>query len=124
MPSELDDIERKIRQLEIEKQAVKKEKDEYSKERLVKIDKELSDLKEKGSSMKAHWQLEKDAIQKIRKIKEDIEKTRIESEKAEVEGNLERASELRYGVLMGLAKQLDEKIRNLSNSRKTRRCSK
>ena len=69
MPSELDDIERKIRQLEIEKQAVKKEKDEYSKERLEKIDKELSDLKEKGSQMKAHWQLEKDAIQKIRKIK-------------------------------------------------------
>ena len=67
MPSELDDIERKIRQLEIEKQAVKKEKDEYSKERLEKIDKELSDLKEKGSQMKAHWQLEKDAIQKIQK---------------------------------------------------------
>jgi len=70
MPSELDDIERKIRQLEIEKQAVKKEKDEYSKERLEKIDRELSDLKEKGSQMKAHWQLEKEAIGKIRKTKE------------------------------------------------------
>jgi len=124
MPSELDDIERKIRQLEIEKQAVKKEKDEYSKERLVKIDKELSDLKEKGSSMKAHWQLEKDAIQKIRKIKEDIEKTRIESEKAEVEGNLERASELRYGVLMGLAKQLDEKNKKLVKLQKDQKMLK
>ncbi|CAG1009203.1 MAG: ATP-dependent chaperone ClpB [Candidatus Methanoperedens sp.] len=124
MPSELDDIERKIRQLEIEKQAVKKEKDEYSKERLVKIDKELSDLKEKGSSMKAHWQLEKDAIQKIRKIKEDIEKTRIESEKAEVEGNLERASELRYGVLMGLTKQLDEKNKKLVKLQKDQKMLK
>ncbi|MDL5503916.1 MAG: type VI secretion system ATPase TssH, partial [Candidatus Methanoperedens sp.] len=72
MPSELDDIERKIRQLEIEKQAVRKEKDEYSKDRLVIIDRELSDLREKSSQMKAHWQLEKNAIQKIRKIKEDI----------------------------------------------------
>ena len=124
MPSELDDIERKIRQLEIEKQAVKKEKDEYSKERLVKIDKELSDLKEKGNSMKAHWQLEKDAIQKIRKIKEDIEKTRIESEKAEVEGNLERASELRYGVLMGLTKQLDEKNKKLVKLQKDQKMLK
>ena len=124
MPSELDDIERKIRQLEIEKQAVKKEKDEYSKERLVKIDKELSDLKEKGSSMKAHWQLEKDAIQKIRKIKEDIEKTRIESEKAEVEGNLERASELRYGVLMGLTKELDKKNKKLVKLQKDQKMLK
>jgi len=107
MPAELDDAERKIRQLEIERQAVKKEKDDYSKERLEKIDKELSDLKEKTSQMKAHWQLEKDAIQVIRKIKGDIEKTRMDSEKAEHEGNLEKASELRYGVLLNLQKQLE-----------------
>ena len=124
MPSELDDITRKIRQLEIEKQAVKKEKDEYSKERLAKIDKELSDLKEKGSSMKAHWQLEKDAIQKIRKIKGDIEKTRLDSEKAELEGNLERASELRYGVLTGLSKQLDEDNKKLVKLQKDQKMLK
>jgi len=124
MPSELDDIERKVRQLEIERQAVKKEKDEYSKERLEKIDKELSDLKEKGSSMKAHWQLEKDAIQKIRKTKGDIEKTRIASEKAEVEGNLERASELRYGVLIGLQKQLDEENKKLVELQKDQKMLK
>jgi len=124
MPSELDDIERKIRQLEIEKQAVKKEKDEYSKERLEKIDKELSDLKEKGSQMKAHWQLEKNAIQKIRKIKGDIEKTRMDSEKAEVEGNLERASELRYGVLIGLQKQLDEENKKLVKLQKDQKMLK
>ncbi len=115
---------RKIRQLEIEKQAVKKEKDEYSKERLEKIDKELSDLKEKGSSMKAHWQLEKDAIQKIRKIKGDIEKTRMDSEKAEVEGNLERASELRYGVLTGLQKQLDADNKKLVKLQKDQKMLK
>ncbi len=124
MPSELDDIERKIRQLEIEKQAVKKENDEYSKERLEKIDKELSDLKEKGSQMKAHWQLEKEAIGKIRKIKGDIEKTRMDSEKAEVEGNLERASELRYGVLINLQKQLDGENKKLVKLQKDQKMLK
>jgi len=124
MPSELDDIERKIRQLEIEKQAVKKEKDEYSKERLEKIDKELSDLKEKGSQMKAHWQLEKEAIGKIRKTKGDIEKTRMDSEKAEVEGNLERASELRYGTLINLQKQLDGENKKLVKLQKDQKMLK
>ncbi|MGB8217174.1 MAG: ATP-dependent chaperone ClpB [Candidatus Methanoperedens sp.] len=124
MPAELDDIERRIRQLEIERQAVKKEKDEYSKERLEKIDKELSDLKEKSSGMKAHWQLEKDAIQKIRKIKEEIEKTRMDSEKAEVEGNLEKASELRYGVLINLQKQLDAENKKLVELQKDQKMLK
>lgn len=124
MPSELDDIERKIRQLEIERQAVRKEKDTYSKERLEKIEKELSDLKEKSSSMKAHWQLEKDSIQKIRKIKEDIEKTRMASEKAELEGNLERASELRYGVLINLQKQLEDENKKLVELQKDRKMLK
>lgn len=124
MPAELDDIERKIRQLEIEKQAVKKEKDEYSRERLEKIDKELSDLKEKSSSMKAHWQLEKDAIQKIRRIKGDIEKTRMDSEKAELEGALEKASELRYGVLINLQKQLDSENKKLVELQKDQKMLK
>ncbi len=124
MPSELDDIERKIRQLEIERQAVKKEKDEYSKERLEKIDKELSDLKEKSSGMKAHWQMEKDAIQKIRKIKEDVEKTRMDSEKAELEGALEKASELRYGVLINLQKQLDAENKKLVELQKEKKMLK
>jgi ATP-dependent Clp protease ATP-binding subunit ClpB len=124
MPAELDDIERKIRQLEIERQAVKKEKDEYSRERLLKIEKELSDLKEKSSQMKAHWQLEKEAIQKIRKIKGDIEKTRMDSEKAELEGNLERASELRYGVLINLQKQLEEENKKLVELQKDQKMLK
>ncbi len=124
MPAELDDIVRKIRQLEIEKQAVKKEKDEYSRERLEKIDKELSDLKEKSSSMKIHWQLEKDAIQKIRRIKGDIEKTRMDSEKAELEGDLEKASELRYGVLINLQKQIDEENKKLIELQKDQKMLK
>ncbi len=124
MPAELDDIVRKIRQLEIEKQAVKKEKDEYSRERLEKIDKELSDLKEKSSSMKTHWQLEKDAIQKIRRIKGDIEKTRRDSEKAELEGDLEKASELRYGVLINLQKQIDEENKKLIELQKDQKMLK
>ena len=113
MPAQLDDIERKIRQLEIEKQAVKREKDHYSKERLGKIEKELSDLKEKSNSMRAHWQTEKNEIGKIRKLKEEIEKTRMASEKAELEGNLEKASELRYGTLIDLQKKLDDENKKL-----------
>ncbi len=124
MPAELDDIERKIRQLEIERQAMKKEKDAYSKERLEKIEKELSDLKEKSSQMKAHWQLEKDSIQNIRKIKEEIEKTRMDSEKAEYEGNLERASELRYGVLINLQKKLEEVNKKLVDLQKDQKMLK
>ncbi|VVB91938.1 ATP-dependent Clp protease ATP-binding subunit ClpX [uncultured archaeon] len=124
LPSELDDIERKIRQLEIERQAVKKEKDRYSKERLEKIERELSDLKEQSKSMRAHWQLEKDAIQKIRKTKEEIEKTRLAAEKAELEGNLEKASELRYGVLINLQKQLDEENKKLTELQKDRKMLK
>jgi len=124
MPSELDEIERRIRQLEIEKQAVKKEKDEYSKERLQKIEKELSDLKEKSKQMKAHWELEKETIQKIRKIKEDIERTKMESEKAELAGDLERASELRYGVLISLQKQLEEENKKLQELQKDQKMLK
>jgi ATP-dependent Clp protease ATP-binding subunit ClpB len=124
LPSELDDIERKIRPLEIERQAVKKEKDRYSRERLEKIEKELSDLKEQSKSMRAHWQLEKEAIQKIRKTKEEIEKTRMSAEKAELEGNLEKASELRYGVLINLQKQLDEENKKLTELQKDRKMLK
>ncbi|MDF1527402.1 MAG: ATP-dependent chaperone ClpB, partial [bacterium] len=124
MPAELDDAERKIRQLEIERQAVKKEKDDYSKERLEKIDKELSDLKEQSSQMKAHWQLEKETIQTIRKIKGDIEKTRMDSEKAEHEGNLERASELRYGKLPELQKRLESENSKLNELQKDQKMLK
>jgi ATP-dependent Clp protease ATP-binding subunit ClpB len=114
MPTELDEVERRIRQLEIEREAVKKEQESASRERLVKIEKEIAELAEKRSGLRAQWQSEKSGIQKIRAIKEQIEKAKIEAEKAEREGNLGRAAELRYGRLLELQKQLDAESAKLS----------
>ena len=108
MPTELDEVERRIVQLEIERQALKKEKDKASKERLEKIERELADVRERSSAMKAHWQQEKAAIQKIRSTKEQIEKARFEAEQATHQGDLGKAAELRYGTLPGLEKDLGE----------------
>jgi ATP-dependent Clp protease ATP-binding subunit ClpB len=107
MPTELDEVERRIRQLEIEREAVRKETDPASAQRLVKLEKEVADLSEKRGGLRAQWQAEKNGIQKIRSIKEQIEQARIDAEKAEREGNLARAAELRYGKLLELQKQLD-----------------
>jgi len=114
MPVEIDEIERKIVQLEIERQALKKEKDKGSKDRLEKIVGELSDLREKSDSLKVHWHEEKDKIKRIQELKEKIESAKIEAEKAQREGNLERAGELQYGVLIKLEKELQEESDNLS----------
>jgi ATP-dependent Clp protease ATP-binding subunit ClpB len=114
MPTELDEVERRIRQLEIEREAVKKEQESASREGLVKIEKEIAELAEKRSGLRAQWQSEKSGIQKIRAIKEQIEKAKIEAEKAEREGNLGRAAELRYGRLLELQKQLDAESAKLS----------
>ncbi len=107
MPTELDEVERRIRQLEIEREAVRKEQDDASRERLARIEKEVSELSEKRSGLKAQWEGEKEGIQKIRNIKEQIEQSKIEADKAEREGNLGKAAELRYGKLLELQKQLD-----------------
>jgi len=117
-PTEVDEIERKIMQLEIERQALKKEKDEASRERLEKLEKELASLKEEADRLKAHWQKEKEIIQKIGRIKREIEATREESIRAEREGNLERAAELRYGKLIQLEKELQEENKNLAQLQK------
>jgi len=113
MPSELDERERRIRQLEIERQAVKKEKDPASIVRLERIEAELARLREETESLKLKWQAEKGIIQKIRELKEQIEQTRISAEKAEREGDLARAAELRYGRLIELSKKLEEENRRL-----------
>ncbi len=107
MPMEIDEVERRVMQLEIERAALKKETDRASKERLERIEQELADLRERSSGMKAHWQQEKEAIVRIRKLKAEIENTRMEAERAEREGQLERAGELRYGRLIELQKQLE-----------------
>src|SRR5574344_618706 len=105
-PVELDQAERKIMQLAIEKQSLSKEDDEASKERLGKLEKELADITAKRDAMKLEWQNEKLAIEGSRKVKEDLEKARFDEEKYTREGNLEKAAELKYSVIPSLEKQL------------------
>jgi ATP-dependent Clp protease ATP-binding subunit ClpB len=106
LPTEIDQVERKIVQLEIERQALKKESDKPSKERLARVEREIAELRETSSAMKAHWQQEKDAIQKIRSTKEQIEQARFQIDEVTRKGDLGKAAELRYGTLPGLEKQL------------------
>jgi ATP-dependent Clp protease ATP-binding subunit ClpB len=113
MPSELDELERRLRQYEIEKQAVMKEKDKASKERLERIKKEIAELTEKRNVLKAQWMKEKEAIDKLSTIKEEIERAKLEAEKAEREGDLNRAAELKYGKLLLLQKTFDEENKKL-----------
>ena len=108
MPAELDELERKVRQHEIERQAVMKEKDEASKERLRRIEEEIAGFKEKRDLLKVQWLGEKEVIDKIGSVREELENTKIEAEKAEREGDLNRAAELKYGRMLELSKQLDE----------------
>lgn len=108
MPAELDDLSRRVMQLEIEEAALNKEKDAPSQDRLLALRKELADLQEKTTSMKAKWQAEKEAIGKVQKIREAIEKTRHEMELAERKYDLNKAAELRHGKLPQLEAQLAE----------------
>ncbi|NOY53201.1 MAG: ATP-dependent chaperone ClpB [Deltaproteobacteria bacterium] len=107
MPVELDEVERKIRQLEIERQGLKREKDAASRERIEKIKQELEGLKKNSAVLKERWTAEKGAISTIRSVKKKIEEAKVDAEKAEREGDLQRASELRYGVLVELNKKLE-----------------
>jgi ATP-dependent Clp protease ATP-binding subunit ClpB len=106
LPSEIDEIERRIMQLEIERQALKKESDAHSRERLGQIEKELSGLREQSNTLKAHWQTEKEAIGKIRKIKEQIDGLKTEEQRYERAGDLARVAEIRYGKLSAAEKEL------------------
>ena len=106
MPTELDEISRKIMQHEIEETALKKEKDEFSKKRLEDIQKEKSELKEKFNQMKAKWENEKDAISKVQKLREEIESVKAQIEMAERNYELNKAAELKYGKLPGLQEEL------------------
>ncbi len=106
MPSELDEILRRVMQLEIEREALRKETDEASKERLAKLERELANLKAEADAKKAKWQTEKRAVQKLRTLREQIEQTKIEIEKAERQYDLSRVAELKYGKLAQLENQL------------------
>lgn len=116
MPTELDEAERKIRQLEIEREAVKKEKDEASQTRLREIEEKLVDLKNASEALSKQWKSEKEVIQKIRALKEEIDATRQEAEQAEQQGDLGRAAELRYGKAPMLDKRLSEENERLRAS--------
>jgi ATP-dependent Clp protease ATP-binding subunit ClpB len=108
MPAELDEKSRRIMQLEIEREALKKETDRASQQRLEKLEKEIADLRADADQLKAQWQAEKESVQKIRAIREEIEQTKVEVEKAQREYDLNRAAELQYGKLTQLEKQLHE----------------
>ncbi|MBS4188863.1 ATP-dependent chaperone ClpB [Bacillus sp. FJAT-49705] len=108
MPSELDEVTRRVMQLEIEEAALRKESDEASKSRLLSLQKELAEQKEKAYTMKAKWQLEKEGIQKVQEKREILEKMRRELEEAENEYNLNKAAELRHGKIPALEKELKQ----------------
>ncbi len=108
MPAELDETRRRIMQLEIERSALRKEKDKASQERLYKLEKELADLKAESDALMARWQGEKDAVQRLRTLREQVEQTKVEIARAERHYDLNRAAELKYGKLVGLEKQLTE----------------
>jgi len=107
MPTEIDELERRARQLEVERQALKKEKDRGSVERRERIEQELAALHEKGDELKARWKNEKEIIVKISAVKERIEQARNEEKEAERRGDLNRVAELRYGVASQLERDLE-----------------
>ncbi len=113
MPAELDAITRRIMQLEIEEAALKKEVDRSSQERLKALTDELSEARVQADAMRSQWQKEKDAIHVVQGLREQLEKTRLEIEKAEREYNLNRAAELKHGTLPELLKQLEEEEKRL-----------
>jgi ATP-dependent Clp protease ATP-binding subunit ClpB len=108
LPVEIDEIERRIMQLEIERQALLKESDAHSKERRVQIEKELAKLREDSSGRKARWQAEKEAIGKIRKLKEQIEQLKAEEQRYERSGELAKVAEIRYGRIAAVERELKQ----------------
>ncbi len=107
-PEAIDELDRRIIQLKIEREALKRESDQASRDRLVNLERELSDLEQESAELTAKWQAEKDQLQGAQKIKEDLEKARTELETAQRDGNWGRAGELAYGVIPGLEKALKD----------------
>ncbi|OKY76184.1 MAG: ATP-dependent chaperone ClpB [Desulfobulbaceae bacterium DB1] len=124
MPTEIDEVERHRIKLEIEREALKKEKDAASGELLQKIEAKLADLNEKLRSMKGHWGLEKEIIQKIRQVKAGIDEARVEEQQAERQGDLSRVAEIRYGRIRELERRLEEENAHLAEIQKDRKMLK
>jgi len=114
MPTEIDVVTRRMRQLEIERMALAKEKDDASKERLARLDEELANLKEQADAMTARWQAEKDAISAIRALKEELETRKGEAERHARDGDLTRASEIRYGVVPDIERRIEDATKALA----------
>jgi ATP-dependent Clp protease ATP-binding subunit ClpB len=114
MPAEIDAVQRKITQLEIEREALKKEKDQASKDRLGRLEEELETLQTTMAGMNEHWKKEKETIAKIRAIKERLEATKSEAQIAERDGNLSRAAELKYGTMIELEQNLTAENQRLA----------
>ena len=113
MPAELDQASRQVMQLEIEREALRKESDDASRDRLAKLENELANLKEEANKLKARWEMEKDAIARLRKLKEEIDETRRAMEQAEREYDLNRVAELKYGKLSELEGKLAKQQESL-----------
>jgi len=124
MPADLDEILRRIMQLEIEREALKKESDTASKDRLKKIEKEIADLKSDSDALKAQWQAEKEGVQKLRTLREQLDQTRVEIEKAERQYDLNRAAELKYGKLTELERKLKTEESRLAEKQSGKRLLK
>ena len=118
LPAELDGIRRKVMQLQIEKEALKKETDEGSKKRLESTEKQLGDLKERDRQLTTQWEAEKGEIDSVKSIKEKIANAQTELENAQRKGDLEQAARLKYGTIVDLQKQLEEKESVLAKSQK------
>jgi ATP-dependent Clp protease ATP-binding subunit ClpB len=118
LPQEIDEVERKIVQLEIELAALSKEKDKAAKERRAKIEQELAELREKSNAMKAQWQAEKEAIQKIQAKKAELEQLRTEAEQATRRGELQKVAEINYGRIPAIEKEIAQLEKRLAEIQK------
>ncbi|MFC2166534.1 ATP-dependent chaperone ClpB [Acidobacteriota bacterium] len=114
MPEEIDEFERLIMQLEIEKQALKKEKDKSAQDKRLQLNTRLAELKEKSHVLKAHWQREKEKIETLNRLKEDLDALKVEEQAAEREGNLEKVAEIRYGRRLEIQKEIKKISQQLS----------
>ncbi|HKO42096.1 MAG TPA: ATP-dependent chaperone ClpB [Pyrinomonadaceae bacterium] len=124
VPIELDEVQRRVMQLEIEREALKKEKDRASKDRLQKLEKELADLKARADALRSQWQVERQAVDRLRKLREEIDQTRIAIEQAERAYDLNKAAELRYGKLQDLERRLQAEEELLSKKQGSSRLLK
>ena len=124
LPVELDEVERRVMQLEIEREALRKESDKASRERLEKLERELADLKEERARLASHWQQEKEAIQAGRQLKEEVEAIRVQIEQAQRSGDYTKASELQYGRLPQLEQEIKAREARLAGLQQGQRMLK